>query len=64
LKTKTHRREDRFLSREELGARWGLSRTELVNREKAGLLRPYKLSYKVVRYRLSDILRIEEKAAK
>jgi len=38
--------------------------SELHNREKAGVLKPYHFSYKVLRYKLSDILAIEEKAGK
>jgi hypothetical protein len=58
------RRDEQFLTREELRERWKLSLSELRNREKAGLLKPYQFSYKIVRYRLSDILAIEEQAAR
>jgi hypothetical protein len=33
-------------------------------KEKAGVLKPYHFSYKVLRYKLSDILAIEERAGK
>jgi hypothetical protein len=56
-------RDEQFLTRDELLARWRLSLSELHNKEKAGVLKPYRFSYKILRYRLSDILAIEEKAA-
>jgi hypothetical protein len=58
------RREERFLSRQELAERWSLSIREIISREKRGILRPYRFSYKGTRYRLSDVLIVEEKAAK
>jgi hypothetical protein len=57
-------RDERFLTREELCERWRLSISELRNKEKSHVLKPHHFSYKVIRYRLSDILEIEEEAAK
>ena len=57
-----HPRDEEFLTRDQLRVRWKLSLSELHNKEKAGILKPYHFSYKVVRYKLSDILRIEEEA--
>jgi len=54
---------DRLLSRKELAERHGISIKTLKRREKAGLLRPLSLGPRTVRYRLSDILAIEEDAA-
>jgi len=56
-------KQDRQLSRKELSERWILSIKTLKRREKAGILRPLSLGARTVRYRLSDILRIEEEAA-
>jgi hypothetical protein len=59
------RRDEMFLSREELAHRWKLSVREIIRRERSelkGLV--YKFSYKVHRYRLSDIVRLEECALK
>ena len=59
------RRDEVFLSREELAQRWKLSVREIIRRERSelkGLV--YKFSYKVHRYRLSDIVRLEECALK
>jgi len=55
--------KDRQLSRKELSERWNVSIKTLKRREKAGILRPLSLGPRTVRYRLSDILRIEEDAA-
>ena len=57
-------RDDRFLSRGELATRWSLSVREIIRREKHGELRGllYQFSYKVHRFRLTDILKLEEAA--
>jgi len=59
------RRDEVFLSREELAQRWKLSVREIIRRERSelkGLVN--KFSSKVHRYRLSDIVRLEEGALK
>ncbi|MDF1659962.1 MAG: hypothetical protein P1U58_20270 [Verrucomicrobiales bacterium] len=56
-------KSDRLISRKELSDRWNLSTKTLRRREKAGELRPLTLSANTVRYRLSEILAIEEDAA-
>jgi hypothetical protein len=58
-----HPKEERQLSRKELSERWNLSIKTLKRREKAGTLRPLSLGARTVRYRLSEILKIEEDAA-
>jgi len=58
-----HPKEDRQLSRKELSARWNLSTKTLKRREKEGILRPLSFGARTVRYRLSEILAIEEDAA-
>jgi len=55
--------QDRLLSRKELAERFSCSIKTLKRREKAGTLRPLSLGARTVRYRLSDILAIEEDAA-
>jgi hypothetical protein len=52
---------DRLISRTQLGYRWSCSRETLKRREKAGILSVYKLG-KAVRYKLQDIMAIEEAA--
>jgi len=56
------RRDERFLSRQQLADRWGLSIREIINREKTGELKPvvYRFSYKTTRFKLSDIVGLEE----
>jgi len=58
------RREERFLSRQQLAERWSLSVREIINREKSGDLKPlvHRFSYKMHRYKLSDIVALEEAA--
>ena len=56
-------KSDRLISRKELSERWNLSTKTLKRRERDGELRPLTLSSNTVRYRLSDILKIEENAA-
>jgi hypothetical protein len=55
-------RGERFLSRRELGERWSLSVREIIEREKRGVLKRYRFSYKTTRFKLSDIIALEEAA--
>jgi len=55
-------RGERFLSRRELGERWSLSVREIIEREKRRVLKPYRFSYKTTRFKLSDIVALEEAA--
>jgi hypothetical protein len=63
-KSRINRRDEAFISRQQLADRWNLSIREIIAREKDGPLKElvYKFSYKVHRYRLSDIVRLEEAA--
>jgi hypothetical protein len=54
-------RASRLLTRKELSGRWQLSTETLKRRERCGLLPFLKLG-KGVRYRLSDIQRLEAEA--
>lgn len=56
-------KQERQLSRKELSERWNLSIKTIKRRERAGILRPLSLGARTVRYRLSEILAIEEDAA-
>jgi hypothetical protein len=51
--------EEVFLNRKQLAKRWGISVRQLIVKERAGELRPLRLSYRTVRYRLSDIVALE-----
>ena len=55
-------RGERFISRRELGERWSISVREIIEREKRGVLKPHRFSYKMVRFRLSDVIAVEEAA--
>jgi len=63
MSPRIHPIEERQLSRKELSERWNLSVKTIKRREKEGILRPLSLGARTVRYRLSEILAIEEDAA-
>lgn len=52
--------DDRLLTRSELAQRWKVSIETLKRRERAKILRPLKLKGRIIRYRITDVLRIEE----
>jgi len=54
---------ERLLSRKEIAHRWGVS-TETVKRRsrEGGELTPIRFNQRLVRYRMSDVLRLEEEA--
>jgi hypothetical protein len=52
--------EETLLTRIELARRWKVSIETLKRRERTKILRPVRLDGRVIRYRLSDVLRIEE----
>jgi hypothetical protein len=52
---------DRFLSRGELSWRWGCSEKAVLRAEKRLGLEPYRL-LRAVKYKLSDVLRVESEA--
>jgi hypothetical protein len=52
--------EETLLTRSELAKRWKVSIETLKRRERAKILRPVRLDGRVIRYRMSDVLRIEE----
>jgi hypothetical protein len=56
------RRDELFLSRQELAIRWAISVREIIKREKHGELKGlvHRFSYKMIRYKLSDIVAIEK----
>jgi hypothetical protein len=52
--------DDGLLTRLELARRWKVSIETLKRRERAKILRPVRLDGRIIRYRVSDVLRIEE----
>ena len=52
--------EDKLLTRLELSRRWKVSIDTLRRRERTRILRPVRLDGRIIRYRMSDVLRIEE----
>jgi len=55
--------EDQLLTRLELAQRWKVSIETLKRREQSKILRPVKLKGRIVRYRMTDVLRIEEEGS-
>jgi len=54
-------RDEEYQNRNEVASRWHCSVETIKRRERAGILKAYKLG-KLVRYRLSDILKLEAEA--
>ena len=52
--------DDNLLTRLELARRWKVSIETLKRRERTKILRPVRLDGRIIRYRMSDVLRIEE----
>ena len=52
--------DDKLLTRFDLARRWNVSIDTLIRRERTKILRPIRLDGRVIRYRMSDVLRIEE----
>ena len=51
--------EDSLLTRRELANRWKVSIETIKRRERARVLRPLRLEGRIIRYRMSDVMRIE-----
>jgi len=54
---------ERLLSRRELALRQGVSTETIKRREKQGLIKALRFNERLIRYRLSDIIRYEAEAA-
>jgi hypothetical protein len=50
-------KEDSLLTRRELARRWKVSIETLKRRERTKVLRPMRLDGRIVRYRMSDVVR-------
>jgi hypothetical protein len=59
---KTKKKDEDYISRQELCARWGCSLETLKRREKQGILHPVGFSERMVRYELSEVMTIEREA--
>jgi hypothetical protein len=53
-------KEDSLLTSSELARRWKVSIETLKRRERTKILRPMGLDGRIVRYRMSDVVRIEQ----
>ena len=54
--------EERLLSRQQVADRWGVSTETVKRRSREGVLRPIRFNRRLIRYRLRDILQIEQEA--
>jgi hypothetical protein len=52
--------EDSLLTRRELARRWKVSIETLKHRERTKILRPMRPDGHIVRYRMSEVVRIEQ----
>jgi hypothetical protein len=57
-----HQANQQFITRRDLADRWLVSTETLKRKERAGLLRAFKIG-RGVRYRMADVLAFEEGAA-
>ena len=53
-------KEDSLLTSRELARRWKVSIETLKRRERTKILRPMRLDGRIVRYRMSEVVRIEQ----
>jgi hypothetical protein len=58
-----HEKDEVLLSRKQVANRWSVSLETVKRRQAAGLLNPLYFSARQVRYRLSDVVSVEESAA-
>lgn len=49
-----------FISRDQLAKRWNVSKETIKRREREGLLNPIRFNQRLLRYRLRDIVEIEQ----
>jgi len=52
--------DDELLTRSELARRWKVSIETLKRRERTKVLQPVRLDGRIIRYWMSDVLRVEE----
>jgi hypothetical protein len=55
-------KQDKFLKRRELAARWRCSGETIKRRQRSGLLHPIRLSQRLLLYKLSEIEALEAEA--
>jgi hypothetical protein len=52
-------KQEKFLKRRELAARWRCSGETIKRRQRAGLLHPVRLSQRLLLYKLSEVEKLE-----
>ena len=56
--------EEVLLSRKQVATRWSVCTETVKRKERAGLLSPVRFNRRLTRYRLSDVLALEQEARK
>ena len=59
-KQNTSRTKPELISRDQLAKRWSVSKETIKRREREGLLNPIRFNQRLLRYRLVDIVEIEQ----
>jgi hypothetical protein len=54
---------ERLISRKALAARWQCSNETIKRRTREGLLHPVRFNQRMIRYPLSEVIRIEKEAS-
>ena len=54
--------EDVLLSRKQIAKRWGVCTETVKRKERSGLLSPVRFNERLTRYRLSNVLALEQEA--
>jgi hypothetical protein len=52
-------KQEKFLKRRELAARWRCSAETIKRRQRSGLLHPIRLSQRLLLYKLSEVKKLE-----
>ena len=55
--------DERLLSRKQVAKRWRVSTETIKRRSREGLLPPLRFNQRLIRYRLADVIRVEQDAA-
>ena len=55
--------DERLLSRKQVAKRWRVSTETIKRRGREGLLPPLRFNQRLIRYRLADVIRVEQQAA-
>ncbi len=60
MKRLEEKKQSALISRDQLAQRWGVSKETIKRREREGLLNPIRFNQRLLRYRMEDIVAIEQ----